>query len=234
MRTIETTQAIIAHPNEPTIIFLSRAKLRCAPTEDQGGFMRYAPFTSSDATNGSSSRNYLLHDSMESSTLVMLRGVLAAAMQWYNYDYHMITDMTTDIIGLSTGAEFEILEQWSQIVWHLRKGSTITPNVLKWLADTIRDYYCRLSYFAPDRTTESDRCERAICANSILLRQKSTKPDQSQTREDGCVPIRWHTKRVFRIAVEMTFIRSLDSQDPWGYRMDRLGTLRRPADSTCV
>ena len=140
--------------------------------------------------------------------------------------------MTTGIIGLSTGAEFEIVEQRLQIVWQLRNGSTITPNVLKWLANTIREYHCQLSYFAPDRTTESERCERAICANSILFRQKSTKADQSPTTEYGCVPIRWHTKRDFRIAVEMMFICSRDSQDPRGYRMDQLGTLRRPADST--
>jgi hypothetical protein len=41
------------------------------------------------------------------------------------------------------------------VLW-LRKGSTITPNVLKWLADTIRDYHWQLS---PDWTTESDCCE---------------------------------------------------------------------------
>jgi hypothetical protein len=68
----------------------------------------------------------------------------------------MITNMITGIIGLSTGAEFEILEQRLQIVWQFRKGSTITPNVLKWLADTIRDYHWQLT---PDRTTEPDRCE---------------------------------------------------------------------------
>jgi len=36
------------------------------------------------------------------------------------------------------------------------------------------------------------------------------------------------------IAVVM-FICSRDSKDPRGYRrMDRLGTLRRPADSVCI
>jgi len=33
-----------------------------APTKDQGVFTRYAQFTSRDATNGSSNRNYLLQD----------------------------------------------------------------------------------------------------------------------------------------------------------------------------
>jgi len=41
-------------------------------------------------------------------------------------------------------------------VWQLRKGSIITPKVLKWLADTIRDYHWQLS---PDWTTESDHSE---------------------------------------------------------------------------
>jgi len=68
----------------------------------------------------------------------------------------MITDMITGIIGRSTGAEFEIVEQRLQIVWQLRKGSTITPNVLEWLADTIRNYHWQLS---TDWTTESDRYE---------------------------------------------------------------------------
>jgi hypothetical protein len=77
-------------------------------------------------------------------------------MQWYNYDYKMITDMITSIIGLSTGAEFDIVEQQLQIVWQLRKGSTITPNVLMWLVDTIRAYDWQLS---ADRMTESDHCE---------------------------------------------------------------------------
>jgi len=42
----------------------------------------------------------------------------------------MITDMITGIIGLSSEAEYEIVEQGLQIVWQLQKGSTITPNVL--------------------------------------------------------------------------------------------------------
>jgi len=66
MRTIEPTQATIAHPTAPTIIFL-------APTKDQGGFTRYARFTSSDALDGSSNRNCLLHDLMKLSTLRMFR-----------------------------------------------------------------------------------------------------------------------------------------------------------------
>jgi hypothetical protein len=82
-------------------------------------------------------------------------------------DTTMITDFFRQLMG-----RVQEVEQRSQIVWQLRMGSIITPNILKWLADTIRDCHCQLSYLAPDRTTESDRCERAICANSILPRQK--------------------------------------------------------------
>jgi len=52
------------------------------------------------------------------------------------------------------------------------------------------------------------------------------------TGEYGCD----HTmayEQGFRNAVEMS-IGSWDSQDPRGYRMDHLGTLRRPADSACI
>ena len=51
------------------------------------------------------------------------------------------------------------MEQRSQIVWQLRKGSTTTLKVLKWLAGTICDYNGQLMPLAPDWTTESDRCE---------------------------------------------------------------------------
>ena len=34
--------------------------------------------------------------------------------------------------------------------------------------------------------------------------------------------------------VVVMFICSRDSQDPRDYLMDRLGTLRRPADSACI
>jgi len=74
--------------------------------------------------------------------------------------------------------------------------------------------------------------ERAICANSILFRQTSQQKLIGNERIRMC-PIRWHTKRVFMIAVVM-IICSRDFQDPRGYWMDRLGTLRRPADSACI
>jgi len=100
------------------------------------------------------------------------------------------------------------------------------PNILKWLADTILDHHRQLSPLAPDRTTESDRCEeRAISTNSILFRQTSQRKRINRQRANTDVPIRWHSERVFVIAVVMV-ICSRDSKDPRGYRrMDRLGTL---------
>jgi hypothetical protein len=66
--------------------------------------------------------------------------------------------MITDFFRQWMGRVQEVGQQL-QIVWQLRKGSTITPHVLKWLADTIHNHRCQLSHFAPDWTTESDRCE---------------------------------------------------------------------------
>jgi len=51
---------------------------RSAPTEEQGGFTQYARFTPSDATDGSSNRNYLLQESTELSTLWMMLGVFCS------------------------------------------------------------------------------------------------------------------------------------------------------------
>jgi hypothetical protein len=79
--------------------------------------------------------------------------------------------MITGIIGLSNRAEFETLEQQSHIIWHLRKGSTITPIVLKLLTDIICNYHWQLS---PDWTTKSD-CyeERGNSTNYIQFHQTS-------------------------------------------------------------
>jgi hypothetical protein len=60
-------------------------------------------------------------------------------------------------------------------------GSIIIPppNVLKWLADTIRDYHWQLS---PDRTTESDRCEEREPSAPTLFNITKHTP----TSEYGC------------------------------------------------
>jgi hypothetical protein len=52
------------------------------------------------------------------------------------------------------------------------------------------------------------------------------------TSEYGCDHMMAYEEG-FRNAVEM-FICIRNSQDLRGYRMDRLGTLRRPADSACI
>jgi hypothetical protein len=95
MRTIEPTQAAIAHPSAPAIIFLSA--VWSAPREDQGRFTKYARFTSIHIADGSSNRDYLPHDSMESSTLLMMLGVYCSdygfLMQWYNYEYRFLSSI---------------------------------------------------------------------------------------------------------------------------------------------
>jgi len=88
-------------------------------------------------------------------------------------------------------AKFKIVDQQSQIVWQLRKGYIIIPppNVLKWLAGTIRYYYCQLSPFAPDWTTESNHCEeREPSAPTLFYFVKQENESWSPTSEYGCAP----------------------------------------------
>ena len=122
-----------------------------------------------------------------------------------------------------------MVDQQSQIVWQLRKRGIITPRVLKWLTGTIRDYNCQLSPLAPHWTTESDRCEeREPSAPTLFIITKHTP-----TSEYGCAYTMAYEEG-FGIAIAI-FICSRDSEDPRGYRrMDRLGTLRRPADLACI
>jgi hypothetical protein len=61
--------------------------------------MRFARFTSSDATDGSSNRDCLLHDSMESSTLLMTLGVYCSNYGSLCND----TTMNTDFFRLPMG-----------------------------------------------------------------------------------------------------------------------------------
>jgi len=127
--------------------------------------------------------------------------------------------------------EFKIVEQRSQIVWQLWIGSLLTPRVLNWLAGTIHDDHCQLSPLTPDWITKSNRREKREPPAPTVFDVINHTP----TSELRYVPIWWHTKRVFRNTIEMIFIYSRDSQDPWDYqRMDCLGTLRRPADLACI
>jgi len=66
--------------------------IQCEPTEDQGGFTRYARFTSSDATDGSSNRDYLLHDSMESYVTDDVRSLLQRLRRSYKAIYGRVQD----------------------------------------------------------------------------------------------------------------------------------------------
>jgi hypothetical protein len=87
---------------------------RSAPTVNQGGFTPFRPITSSDATDGSSNRNYLPQDSMQSPmyrqcqefTAAVTEGlhgyIRLAAMQSYNYDYRFLSSIDGQSSG--TGA----------------------------------------------------------------------------------------------------------------------------------
>jgi len=129
--------------------------------------------------------------------------------------------------------DFKIVEQWSQIMWQLRMGSIITPRVLKWLASTIRNYYCQWPPLAPDWTPESDRCEeRAICANSILVRGRSQRRliAKEQIRmcpydgiRTGFLEIQWRCLFVAGILR----IHGATRWTVWAH-------FRRPAESACI
>jgi hypothetical protein len=74
------------------------------------------------------------------------------------------------------------------------------PNVLKWIAGTIRDYYFQLSPLAPDWTTESDRCEEREPSVPTQFNIIKRMP----TSEYGCAYTIAYEEG-FRIAME-TFI----------------------------
>ena len=52
-------------------------------------------------------------------------------------DTTVITNFFRQLMG-----RVQEVEQRSQIVWQLRMRSIITPQVVNWLAGTIRDYDC--------------------------------------------------------------------------------------------
>jgi hypothetical protein len=126
-------------------------------TENHGGFTRYAPFTSSDATHGSSNRNYLLHDSMESSTWRI-----------------MISDMITGIIGRSMGnvQDAGVADRAAVLngKYNCPDNSYEASNYDSRLPLSI----ITLSTWSDDRIG-SLWGERAICANSVLFCQTSQR-----------------------------------------------------------
>ena len=115
-------------------------------------------------------------------------------------DTTIITDFFRQLMG-----RFQEVEQRSQIIQ---------------FAITIGNYHL---IGRPNRIVV--RSESHLRQLYSISSNKSMTMDQLPTSEYGSVPIRWHTKRVFRNSMEMIFICRRDSQNPRGYRrMDRLGT----------
>jgi len=81
--------------------------------------------------------------------------------------------MITGIVGRSSGNEGSAYGNhmvWGCSEWVLRW----TPNVLKWLADTIHDSHCQWSLLSCHWTIKSDLCEDgAISANYMPFCQTS-------------------------------------------------------------
>jgi hypothetical protein len=152
-----------------------------------------------------SHRNYVLQgygsiyvtDDVRNLPLWLRKSYKAIYGQWLCIDSTMITEFFCLLMG-----RVQEVEQWLQIVWQLRKGCIITMNVLNWLAGTIRDYHCQLLQSAPDWTTESDLYVRRGSHPHHLY---SISPNIRKWANTD-VPIRWHTKRVFRNTMEMIFI----------------------------
>jgi hypothetical protein len=151
---------------------------------------------------------------------------------------NMITHMTTHMItgiGVYRRAELKTVDQRSQIVLQLRKGSIITPECSK----VASRYNSQLLW--PSGTWLDDRIgtlwgERAIWANSILFRQTSQwKRINRQPANTYMCPFDGIRRGFLGIQWRWFPFCSRGSQDPQGYqRIDRLGTLRRPVDSVCI
>jgi len=92
---------------------------------------------------------------------------------------------------------------------------------------TICDNHRQLSQSAPDWTTESDRLEGT---KSHLRQHYSISSDIRQRANTVMRPYNGIRRWFLGIQWRWLLVCSRDSQDPGGYRMDRLRTLRRPAD----
>jgi len=230
----ETTPVAIAHPSAPMFMFL-------APTEYTSRCMWYTWFISSNAKHGSSNSNYLLHDSIGFPMLRMMLGV-------YSWGYGSLTqmDMVSGSATIQPGflisfvswwAKVKLGEQRLQIMWQLQMGSKITPTVPKWLAGIICNDIWQSSPLPQDRTTELNHCkEEAICARTVFYFVKQVYECWSITNEG--IQICVHTiahQEDFRNAVVIVLLCIWDSENWFSYwRMDLLGTLRRPTDSACI
>jgi len=175
-----------------------------APTEHQGRFMKYTWFMLIHITDGSCNHNYLSYNFMKLSMLQILWGVNSSGygrltyldkvskllnQQWYPIWLQIWWPIW---LPVSLSSNRHSSKYWSSDCWSYGSCESevlYTPNVLKWLADTIHDYQCQLSPVAADWTTESNHCkERAICATSILFHQTSQQKqiNRQQANMDMC------------------------------------------------
>ena len=138
---------------------------------------------------------------------------------WYDYRYHWCID------GQSSRYGAVIADRGAapNVKYNNREGSKVASRYYSWQSSSI----ITIGTWLDDRIWSLGR-EREPSAPTLFNFIK-----HRPTSEHGYALIRWYTNMVFMIAVVM-FICSGDSLDPWGYRMDRLGTLRRPADSACI
>ena len=103
MRTAKSSRFIV---NDSQLTIIGHFTRTSAPTEDQGGFTKYLPYTSIHIACGGSNRHYLLHHIMKLSMLRMLRGVYCSGpgsiSRLYINESNMITNMITDVMCLLT------------------------------------------------------------------------------------------------------------------------------------
>jgi hypothetical protein len=155
MPTLESTQATIAHPSAPAIVFLSAVQ-KCTYRGSGQVYEIRAIYVDPHRRQQFQTR---LPSTRLDGVLYVADDVRSSLQRLWK-SYAMI-QLWIRISVVYWWAEFKIVEQRSQILLQLRMGSIISApwNVLKWLADTIRDYYCQFSALALDWTAESDLCD---------------------------------------------------------------------------
>jgi len=145
-------------------------------------------------------------------------------MQWYNYDHCFLSSIDEQSSGIEAAVKDCVAAPNRK--YNNRECSKVSSR-----------YDLRLPLAIVTTGTFLDDWirslwgERAISTNSILFRQTSQwtlinrqRADTDMFPEDGI----W--RRFLGTQGRWFLLCSRDSQDPCGYRMDRLGTFRRPAD----
>jgi len=174
--TIETTQATIAHPSAPTIIFLW-AERTCeerkrAHTMNEVHLRRIRED---------------LRDTHDSHLAMPPMAVPIAIpfymTRWSPLRYWWCEEFTaaaTEVLWNDTTLNTDFLRLLMGRVQD--SGAAITDR-------TIHDYHCHLSPFAPDWTTGSDRCEEREPSGPTLFDfVKQVNESWSPTSEYGCAP----------------------------------------------